>query len=110
MSATDTSDGEAAADAETTEFVAESSRRTAVLERLVTGPAAASEIATRDVSNIEGVRGVSATLSTGETESTVERLRDRGLVELLVDGDTRVYTLTAKGERILFALEWNESN
>jgi DNA-binding transcriptional ArsR family regulator len=107
--ATETS-GESDADTELTAFVTESSRRTAVLERLVTGPASASDIATRDAPNVEGVRGVTGTLSTSETASTTEKLRDRGLVELLVDGDTRVYSLTAKGERILFALEWDESN
>jgi DNA-binding transcriptional ArsR family regulator len=109
MPATETTDGEAEADAETTAFVTESSRRTAVLERLVTGPASAADIATRDAPRVEGVRGVSGNLSVNRTESTTEELRERGLVELLVDGDTRVYSLTAKGERILFALEYEKS-
>jgi DNA-binding transcriptional ArsR family regulator len=106
--ATATTAGESDADAETAAFVTESSRRTAVLERLVTGPASAADIATRDAPSVEGVRGVTGTLSASKTESTTETLRDRGLVELLVDGDTRVYSLTAKGERILFTLEWDE--
>jgi hypothetical protein len=110
MSATETTDGESDADAETAAFVTESSERTAVLERLVTGPANASTIAVRDAPRVEGVRGVSGNLSVNRTESTTEELRDRGLVEVLVDGDTRVYSLTAKGERILFVLEWDESN
>ncbi len=108
--ATKTADGESDADAELTAFVTESSRRTAVLERLVTGPANPSEIAVRDAPSVEGVRGVSGNLSVSRTESTTDELREQGLVELLVDGETRVYSLTAKGERILFALEWDESS
>lgn len=103
--ATESTDGASDADAELTAFVGKSSTRTAVLERLVTGPASAADIATRDPPNIEGMHGVTVNLGVSKTRSTIESLSDRGLVELLVDGETRVYSLTAKGERVLFALE-----
>ncbi|WP_049997545.1 helix-turn-helix domain-containing protein [Halococcus sediminicola] len=108
MSTSEPTDGESEADAETAAFIKDSSKRTAVLERLVAGPASAADVADRDAPSIEGVRGVSGTLGVSDTQSTAEELRDRGLVELLVDGDTRVYSLTAKGERILFTLTWDE--
>ena len=108
MSTSEPTDGESAADAETAAFVKESAKRTAVLERLVAGPASVAAIADRDTPSIDGVRGVSGKLDASDTESTAEELRDWGLVERLVDGDTRVYSLTAKGERILFTLTWDE--
>jgi DNA-binding transcriptional ArsR family regulator len=102
---TETADGESDADAELSAFVGKSSTRTAVLERLVTGPANAADIAARGPPNVDGMRGITGTLSVSKTRSAIAKLRDRGLVELLVDGETRVYSLAAKGERILFALE-----
>lgn len=101
----ETTDAESDADAELAAFAGQSSTRTAVLERLVTGPANASDIATRDPPNVEDMRGITGKLSVSKTRSSIETLRDRGLVELLVDGETPIYSLTAKGERILFEIE-----
>lgn len=106
--ATETTDVESDADAELTAFAGGSSTRTAVLERLVTGPANASDIATRDPPNVEDMRGITGNLSVSKTRSAIDTLRDRGLVELLVDGETPIYSLTAKGERILFEIERND--
>ena len=92
-------------DAELIAFVGQSSTRTAVLERLVTGPASADDVATRDPPDVEGMRGVTGDLRVGTTRSTIEALRDKELVELLIDDDPRIYSLTAKGERILFAIQ-----
>jgi len=64
-----------------------------VLERLVEGPAAPEEIAAERSVSAAGARDAAA------------QLRDRGLAELLVTDDERVYGLTAKGERTLFFLE-----
>lgn len=87
-------EGEAeAAETQAGEFVVESSNRVAVLERLVEGPADVSTIATDQP------------VGTASAESASEELRDEGLVELLVTDDERAYGLTAKGERVLFALE-----
>lgn len=105
---TETTDEESDADAELTAFAGGSSTRTAVLERLVTGPANASDIATRDPPNVEDMRGITGNLSVSKTRSAIDTLRDRGLVELLVDGETPIYSLTAKGERILFEIERND--
>ncbi|PSQ65467.1 MAG: MarR family transcriptional regulator [Halobacteriales archaeon SW_9_67_24] len=74
-------------------FVMESAAHVAVLERLVEGPAAPSEIAAE--------RSVGA----DSAGNAAEALRDRELTELLVADDERVYGLTAKGERALFYLE-----
>ena len=44
-----------------------------------------------------------------ETAAFVKESAKRtAVLERLVDGDTRVYSLTAKGERILFTLTWDE--
>ncbi|WP_256686380.1 winged helix-turn-helix domain-containing protein [Halococcus qingdaonensis] len=106
--ATEITDEESDADAELTAFAGGSSTRTAVLERLVTGPANASDIATRDPPNVEDMHGVTGNLSVSKTRSAIDTLRDRGLVELLVDNETPIYSLTAKGERILFEIERND--
>ena len=98
-------DAESDDDAELIAFVGQSSTRTAVLERLVTGPASADDVATRDPPDVEGMRGVTGDLRVGTTRSTIEALRDKELVELLIDDDPRIYSLTAKGERILFAIQ-----
>ena len=73
-------------------FVMESAARVAVLERLVEGPAAPSEIAAE--------RSVDA----DSAGNAAEALRDRELTELLVADDERVYGLTAKGEQALVLL------
>ena len=70
-------------------FVVESAARVAVLERLVEGPAAPSEIAAE--------RSVDA----DSAGNAAEALRDRELTELLVADDERVYGLTAKDEQAL---------
>ena len=75
------------------EFVAQSSNRAAVLERLVKGPADASTIAS------DQPVGVSS------AQSATEQLRERDLVELLVTEDERAYGLTAEGENVLFLLK-----
>jgi DNA-binding MarR family transcriptional regulator len=77
-------------------FVISSRYRTAVLKRLATGPSTPSQIATdADV----GISHVSRAL---------QRLRDRGLVELLVSDDRkkgRVYGLTEDGTEVWEKIE-----
>lgn len=84
---------EAEEEAEGGEFVTQSSSRSAVLERLVEGPADASKLADEQ------------SVGVASAESATESLRERGLVELLATDDERAYGLTAKGERVLFSLQ-----
>jgi predicted transcriptional regulator len=84
---------EVESDEQDIEFVAESSNRTAVLTRLIEGPAEPSAIARTE--------GLSATAA----KTAAENLREQGLVELLVTDETRAYVLTTEGEKVLFVLE-----
>lgn len=105
MSTNSPTDAEAESDTEAEAFVAGSRRRTAVLGRLVDGPAAASEVATNRSVSVAGTKTVTDSLSVANAETTTEELRDRGLVELLETDEKRAYSLTAKGERVVFSLE-----
>lgn len=89
-------EAEAEEDAQGETFVTQSSRRIAVLERLVEGPADASKIADD--------RSVGA----ASAQTASEELREQGLVELLVTDEERAYGLTAEGERVLFSLQQDE--
>ena len=109
MPETDTTGAEVESDAEEGAFVTRSSKRAAVLARLVDGPADAATLAARDAPDIEGVSGVSRSVSASGAGTATEELRSRELVELLVDGETPIYSITAKGERVLFALERDET-
>jgi DNA-binding MarR family transcriptional regulator len=77
-------------------FVISSRYRIAVVQRLATGPATPSQIATdADV----GISHVSRSL---------QRLRDRSLVDLLVSDDRkkgRVYGLTERGRTVWQTIE-----
>lgn len=88
-----TVEAESKAEAEDRKFVAQSSKRTAVLERLSEGPASAETIAKEKPISAASARSVS------------EELHDRGLVELLVTDEIHAYGLTPEGERVLFSLK-----
>ncbi|HET7324211.1 MAG TPA: hypothetical protein VFJ06_07760 [Halococcus sp.] len=100
-----TTDAETEAEERNTEYVAQSRKRTAVLGRLVEGPAEPAEIATGRSMGVTSAQSVTGSLSVSNAQNTAEELRERGFVELLVTEDKRVYTLTAKGEETLFLLE-----
>lgn len=84
---------ETEAEEENEEFVTQSSRRVAVLERLVEGPADAATIASAQPVGV------------ASAQSATEELRQKGLVELLATEDERAYGLTIEGEKALFSLE-----
>ncbi len=84
---------ETEAETENEEFVTQSSKRVAVLERLVEGPA--------DASTIAGDQPVGV----ASAQSATEELREKGLVELLVTEDERAYGLTVEGELTVFSLK-----
>jgi predicted transcriptional regulator len=100
-----TADAAVESDEQDKQFVTSSSKRTAVLGRLVDGPAEPSEVATKQSVSVASVESTTNSLSVANAKTATEELRDRGLVELLVTDETRAYGLTAKGERVLFALE-----
>ena len=95
---------ESATETELAEYVAQSSTRTAVLTRLVDGPATTSELAQNQAVSIDGATASTASTSATSAESAAEQLYDRDLVELLEMDDLRVYSLTALGESVLFSL------
>lgn len=86
-------------------FVVESSTRTAVLTRLVDGPAPASEIAENRSASVAGTETNTASVSASSAENAAEELYDRGLVELLETDEMTAYCLTARGERVAFTLK-----
>ena len=100
-----TIDEESASDKEHEDFVAESSTRTAVLTRLIDGPASPVEVAENRSVSIAGTKTNTASVSATSAESGAEKLRDRGLVELLETDETSAYGLTALGERVAFSLK-----
>ena len=72
-------------------FIISSKYRVAVLRRLVEGPATPSKIAEDEDTSIASV------------SHALRQLRDRSLVELLVDEDRRkgrVYGITERGEEL----------
>lgn len=79
-------------------FVVRSPHRTTVLQRLAEGAAIPSQI--RNDTNLEYSRITEA----------ANDLRDRGLIDLLVDEDTkrgRLYSVTAQGENVLKFMDEN---
>jgi DNA-binding MarR family transcriptional regulator len=77
-------------------FVISSRYRIATLKRLDTGPATPSQIATDEDAGIAHI------------SRALQRLREYGLVELLVSDDRkkgRVYGLTEKGKRVWETIE-----
>ena len=77
-------------------FVIRSQYRVAVLERLMSGPATPSTIAAQ------------ADISISHVSRALSKLREKGLVELLVSEDQkkgRVYGITEKGEQVWQRIE-----
>lgn len=92
-----TIEAESKATAENRNYVAQSSKRTAVMEQLTEGPASAEEIASEQ------------SMSVASAQSVSEELHDRGLVELLITDEVHAYGLTAEGAKVLFSLKRMES-
>ena len=107
---TDPSDAESEATKQHTEYVTNSSKRESVLRRLVDGPAPADEVAAKQSVPSGTSRQTEPSLSVAHTKSAVEQLRDRGLVELLETDRVRAYSLTASGERVMYAIEQENEN
>ena len=95
---------ESATETELAEYVAQSSTRTAVLARLVDGPATTSELAKNKSVSIDGAAASTASTSATSAGAAAEQLYDRDLVEVLEMDDLTVYSLTALGESVLFSL------